>query len=283
MSGSGSRNSFDLGYWAAVRSRQLSVLAVFSLAGCDVVFGLSGEPSPCALESFDTATQSTMMPADELSFTPDGFGVVAINNFAFEIDPAQSGQMLPIELEPAAKVSLGIVPEGDLLLFSLVFEPHELRSIVRIGNTWERDVRLVPAGTFAGGASSLVFGPRRVLVRLYDDVRADVQEYEDNGRDWVPVGKPFRIHDTGSAPSLTENGLTLVMRDFEADGSTIITAANRDSLDDAFPVDAEGFVRTTTILSASVTPDPHSPQLFGRKTCDELWVSSSGQLVRYER
>jgi hypothetical protein len=279
--GSGSRSSFDLGYWAAVRSRQLSVLVVFSLAGCDVVFGLSGEPSPCALESFDTATPSAMMSADELSFTPDGFGVVVVNSFAFEIDPA--GEMLPIDLEPAGKTSFGIVPEGDLVFFSLVYEPHELRSIVRTDNTWERDVRLVPAGTFAGGASSLVFGPRRVLVRLYDDVRADVQEYEDNGRDWVPVGTPFRIHDVGSAPSLTENGLTLVMRDFDADNNTIITAANRDSLDDAFPVDADGFVRTTTILSASVTPGPHSPQLFGRKTCDELWVSSGGQVVRYER
>jgi len=280
VSGSGSRSSSDLQYWAAVRSGL--IVLMFALGGCDVVFGLSGEPSPCALESFDGVTAETMLPADEFSFTPDRSGVVDIASFDFEI--LADHTMVPIEdLEPTGKLSFGIVPEGDLLFFSVAFDPPELRGIARVDGTWQREIRPLPAGTFAGGASSLLFGSRRVLVRLYSDARPDVQEYEDTGRAWVPVGDRFFIHDGYSAPSLTENGLTLVMRDFDADGNAIITAANRDSQDDGFPVDADGFVVTTTLLSAATTPGPHSPQLFGRKTCNELLVSSGGQVLEFRR
>ena len=50
---------------------------VGSLAGCDLVFGIDGESTPCELSSFEAVTPVDVTPAEDFSFDWDEtFGVV---------------------------------------------------------------------------------------------------------------------------------------------------------------------------------------------------------------
>ena len=169
------------------------------------------------------------------------------------------------------EASLGIAPENDLLVFSGMSEPPTLVVARFVDGVWTEDTRLPPKGVFAGSPTSTDFGARRVLVRLRDS-RPEIQEYEDDGTAWRPVGKPQPV-DGMFAPSLTPSGLTMVWIQRDADGNNNVVAANRDSTSDWFgdPV---------VILHAF---SARAPQLLDGKRCDQLYVIVDNQLRRYQR
>jgi hypothetical protein len=244
------------------------VVGIVALPGCDVVFGLTGEPGPCELAAFDESSFVDLTPGEDVSVSLDGsFAVVVSGGVASELT-LPGGETVPIELAYPA-LGLGLAPEGDALFYTAQVEPPALKGAVRdAAQVWILDAE-VPRGTFAGTPSADIFGPRRVLVRLRE-VRAEVQEYEDVNGVWTPVGE---IHDVAGmlAPNLTPSGLNMVYGDVELDGTEIVLAASREST-------SEWFSESRVILRGS----NRSPQLFG-KTCDQLFVSDDGFIRRYGR
>jgi hypothetical protein len=244
-----------------------SVVACVALAGCDFVFGLSGQPDPCELASFADKDATTIAEADAFSVDWDQtLALLEQRGLMYEL-ALPAGELTAIDVDVYNHVALALTPEGNALFYTIAVEPFELRGALRSADTWLLDAA-VPAGTFAGTPSADEFGPRRVLVRRLPSDE-DVQEFvDDNGR-WLPIGAPTRVVTQGS-PNLTPNGLTMVFVGRDLDGLPGIYAASRDGVDASFgePV----------LLRAG---DYRAPQLCGR--CQQLYAIDNGMLVRFDR
>jgi hypothetical protein len=245
------------------------IVAVGSLAGCDAVFGLSGDVEPCEVGSFADVTAEDVIEAEDFSFDWDQtFGVIQTNGSMFELDPTTKA-LTPIELGPYSNVGLALTPEGNAMFYTIVVEPPELKGALRGGTAdWRLDAG-VPRGTFAGTPSADGFGPRRLMVKMRDGVDIAVQEYEDvNGR-WTTVGTP-REMSTQRAPNLTPNGLTMVYSGFTETGDAAVFAEQREST-------SEAFGEPTQILSGMFL----NVQLVGE--CARLYATDGTMLRRYDR
>lgn len=255
--------------------RQLSLVAVTSLGACDVVWGLSGEPSACELGSFDDR-EPVAMVTQGLRFTVSGNGQRAIideEGFAMVERDLVTEEQQTLELPPYTPIAISIAPEGDLLFHSSSLEPPLLEVAERVGGIWVKSDRVAPKGVIAGIPSARAFGDRRVIVRTRD-AGTEVQEYVDDGAAWTPVGAPQPL--PGSLPgNLTENGLTMTFLDVDpSNGEQAVFAASRDSVDDWFgsPVQLRAGAKGT-----------NGGQLIGKTTCETLFVSEQGALLRIDR
>lgn len=253
--------------------RQLSLLAVPGLAACDVVWGLSGEPSACELRSFDGIDDREMI-TDGDQFTVSSSGKRAIvdatgKQFERELDVEVTVE-ITVGLPTTKFISLG--PEGDLLFHSQPAEPMHIEQATRTSDgIWIEAARNPPKGAIAGVPSASEFGPRHVIVRTRG-VGSGILEYEEDGDAWLPVGdeQPF---PGALPPNLTPNGLTMVFVDADpATGEPAVFAANRASVSESF-----GEPRLLR-----VTAGGKSGQLLGN-SCDTLFVSESGALRRYDQ
>ena len=257
--------------------RQLSLLVVLNLAACDVVWGLSGEPSACELRSFDGIAEREMITDGE-RFTVDAAGKRSILDFS----GTQFERTLDVEIDDRVQIQIGdliatrflsLAPEGDVLFHSRSAEPMHVEIATRTAEgSWVAVDRTPPKGAIAGVPSALEFGPRRVIVRTRQ-VGSGILEYEDDGSSWVPIGEetPF---PGGLPPNLTPNGLTMVYVDTDPQsGQPAVFAASRDSLSDAF-----GEAKLLRVTAGAATA-----QLVGNKSCDTLYVSETGALRRYDQ
>lgn len=228
------------------------------LAGCDLAFGVSGQPEPCELGRFANPEQTTIVGAMRFSVDWDQtFAVIEREVGTFEVS-LPDATLTPIDLGLYMTSSLALAPEGSSLLYTVSVEPYELRGALRLGDgEWQLDAE-VPRGAFAGTPSADAFGPRRVLIReeLGD---TDLQEYEvDDTGHWVRIGSPFPFPGE-YAPNLTPNGLTMVYSDVDNEGVPGVYAASRDDVDSAFG--------DPMLLRVG---DLRSPQLCGR--CQQLYA-----------
>lgn len=251
------------------------VASLASLAACDVVWGLSGEPNACALRSFDGLDAVDMVTGgDRFSVSGNGgLAVVENEGMLFERDLVAEGSPLLLDLGPYSPMSVAMAPEGTLLFHSGAIEPPLLQVAERNADgTWVKADRAPPKGVFAGVPSATDFGPRRVIVRTKFGGPV-VQEYEDDGVAWRPVGEPQPLPGAESG-NLTENGLTMVFVELDLVSNTpSVFAASRDSVSEWFG--APQLLRAGGSASAA--------QLIGKKTCDTLFVSEPGALQRYAR
>ena len=241
------------------------------LAGCDLVFGVNGQPAPCELGSFDEAARTEIVEADEFSVDWDQtFAVISQVGLSWEVSLSDRIQK-PIDLGVYMNLALALAPEGHAVFYTTSVEPPTLAGALRGDNAWQLDAR-VPIGTYAGTPSADVFGPRRVLVRMRPN-DTDVQEYEDQDGRWVTVGAPFELASE-FPPNLTPNGLTMVYAGFNAAGEAGVFAHSRNSVDEPFG--------DAVVLSMQPL---HRPQLCGQ--CQQLYViDGSGEynmLVRLDR
>lgn len=253
------------------RSSFLMITLAGSLAGCDAVFGLSGDVDPCELASFEGVTAEELIEAEDFSFDwEETFGVIQMNGSMYEIEPrARTLTPTPIDIGPYVNLGLALTPEGDALFYTIVTEPKELKGALRGGAAdWRLDAG-VPRGTFAGTPSADVFGPRRVMVKMRESIDETVQEYEDVRGRWTTVGEP-RVIVTSRAPNLTPNGLTMVYPGFTETGDPVVLAAQR-------PSTSEAFGEPTAILSGMFS----SAQLVGE--CARLYTTDGNMLRRYDR
>ncbi len=240
-----------------------SVLVVL-LGGCDLVFGVTGQPEPCELASFEHAQESVIADAQAFSVDWDQtFAVIYRDPITYELS-LPAGEMTPIDIGVYNPVSVALAPEGTAMLYTISVEPMELRGALRgDGAAWQLDAT-VPRGTFAGTPSADAFGPRRVLVRM-TAASNDVQEYVvDDAGHWVTSGEPFEVASM-LAPNLTPNGLTMAYATDEG-----VFAVSRDDVES--PWGAPVLLRAGAYLS---------PQLCDR--CQRLYTIGEGSLRRYDR
>ena len=237
------------------------------LTGCDLMFGLTGQPFPCELGAFDGATPRVIGQADSFSIDWDQtYAVLARDGAVFEMD-LPAGEPTMIELGVYMNLGLSLTPEADALLYTIAIEPYELRGALRDSDVWQLDAA-VPRGTYAGTPSADVFGPRRVLVRMRM-IGEEVQEYEDRDGRWVAVGAPFEVPSM-FAPNLTPNGLTMVFDAIDAEGMPGVFAKQRTHVD-------KEFGEPVALIRGAFS----SPQLCG--SCRQLYALADGQLVRLDR
>jgi hypothetical protein len=246
-----------------------AALAAVSLAGCDIVFGVTGEATPCDLGAFDSATPEDVSPAEDFSFDwEETFGVVQLDGATYEIDPTDAA-LTPIDLGPYINGGLALTPEGDALFYTILIEPLTLRAALRGEPTaWVTDAG-VPRGTFAGTPSADVFGPRRVMVKMRPPPDTEVVEYEDVGGRWSVIGAAPAI-EALRAPNLTPDGLTMVWTSRPVDGEHAVFAAQRSST-------KAPFGEPVKLLAG----DFANAQLLGR--CKRLYTDDSLMLRRYDR
>jgi hypothetical protein len=243
-----------------------------SATGCDVAFGLTGEAEPCTFDApFDPTRFTKLADANNFSIAADRARVV-LETPPLVVEQALPDGMPTTVFELANLATFALSPEGDALMYSTATEPPVLLGAIRKDGGWE-DGKPVPLGTFAGTPSADAFGPRRVLVKLRDS-QLPVQEYEDVGGTWTPVGEPFDV-DAARAPSLTPSGLTMVFvgNDFLGESPEIpaVYAASRAST-------SEPFGEPRMLLKDFA----RSPQLLGNR-CEELYISIDGAVRRYDR
>ncbi len=231
---------------------------VVCLAGCDGVFGLEADNGPCATGLFDGAKTTDLRFAEAFSISWDRDLIVFTNaGLPFE-QGLPDGKPTPLDIGPYTMTSISLAPEGDAMFYSAAVEPIELRAAVKRSSTWTDDA-LVPPGTFAGTPSADEFGPRRVLVRLFD-AQNTVQEYEDQSGVWQPIGDVHTIPGAAVAPNLTPTGLDMVYAGVASNGLQGVFAAHRAATNVWFDA-------PQLILSG-----PHSsPQLLDR--CHQLYVA----------
>ena len=238
-----------------MRSSALCIL----LAGCDLAFGVGGEPEPCALTAFDDAPVEDLVEAEDFSVNWDQtFAIVARETATLEV--TFGGEQKPIDLGVYVNQGFALAPEGNALFFTAIVEPPLLQGAVRTGDAMWSPASALPPGRFAGTPSADVFGPRRVLVT----VDGKLLEFEDDAGRWVAVGTPHLL-DLGRAPNLTPNGLTAVYV-----GTDGIYAMSRPTIDDWFGEPVK--------LLASAD---RSPQLLGQ--CKRLYTTHDNVLRRYQR
>jgi len=256
---------------------QLSLLVVANLAACDVVWGVSGEPTACELRSFADRDETDMTTGgDQFTVAADkSLAVFEDKSVLFERSLVDNNPVkLDLGIYPALAVA--IAPEGDLLFHSAAIEPPLLQVATRVDGVWTPSDLKAPKGVIAGVPSALVYGPRRVLVRTrYSG--PEIQEYEDDGETWQPIGPP-QLAPNGDAPNLTENALTMVFADVDpASGATVMFAASRSSRDEWFGTPFP--LRTLEVpINTRI-----SGQLIGNKTCDTLFVSQPNAFARYDQ
>jgi hypothetical protein len=250
------------------RSRTLALAAMALLGGCNLVFGVEGETTPCELGSFADATPVDLAPADDFSADWNmTFAVVMSGGVAHELD-LETLTMTPIDLGPYSPLGVALAPEGNSLFYTASAEPNFLKGALRSGVTqWVLDAT-TPRGAFAGTPSADVFGPRRVLVKERDLVD-EIQEYEDVAGRWMPVGPPHPV-PTRTAPNLTPNGLTMVFIEHDAAGSSAIRASQRASI-------SEWFGPPTTLREGVF----RSAQLLGE--CKRLYTTEDAMLRQLDR
>jgi len=255
-----------------VRS-ELALLAVL-LGGCDLVFGVDGDATPCEVSSFASATPVDVTVAEDFSFDwEETFGVVQVDGQQYELSPKDAA-LTPIDIGPYQAFGLSLTPEGDALFYTINIEPPTLKGALRGGAAeWRTDAG-VPRGTFAGTPSADVFGPRRVMVRMRPGVDLDgidqpTQEYEDQNGVWTPVG-PGRVIRTDRAPNLTPDGLTMIYPSFDETGEPGLYVEQRSSTSAAFGA-------PVPILAGAFT----NAQLLGR--CSRLYATDTTMLRRYDR
>ena len=241
------------------------------LAGCDFVFGVNGQPEPCDLASFDTASATPIASADEFSVDWDQtFAVFFADGFNWQMD-LPDGEPRQIDLGLYNSNNMSLTPEGDALFYTATIEPLLLQGALRGDDVWKLGAA-VPRGTFAGTPSADVFGPRRVLVKMLP-LDETIQEYENVDGVWVPIGEPLGVSCL-AAPNLTPNGLTMVYAGVDVEGHSGVFARQRDSVDDAFGL-------PTTLR----TGNARAPQLCGK--CRQLYaIDSAGDttgIVRFDR
>jgi hypothetical protein len=240
-----------------VRSSALLVL----LAGCDVVAGVEIERAPCDAGTFAGIPTSDVVAATGFSLSWDRDLLVYSDDRAVFQQRLPGGDPTPIDLGIYDVGELALAPEGDALFFTQQIEPPIVAAALRDGTSWTFD-GVAPAGSFAGTPSSPEFGPRRVLVRLA--MGGAVQEYEQDGNTWVPVG-PTQTVDSAIAPNLTPSGLDMVFASHDG-----VLVAHRASVGDWF---GEPLL---------ILPGEHQfPQLLDR--CRELYTLDDLVVRRYAR
>lgn len=231
-------------------------LVLGALAGCDSVIGLDDPLPHCSAATFDAAKTVDIVSADDFSVSwSSQRGVVALSGSASEVSLADNSQTAIDLGVPYMPQSLALSPEGDALLFTASIEPLTMYAAVRGDATWRLDPN-VPVGTYAGTPSEDAIGPRRLLVRMR--MGGELQEYEDRGGLWKPVGDQHDFAGLFSA-NLTENALTMVYAGVQDDGSPAVFQATRESTSDWFGA-------PTVIL----TGDHKDPQLVDQ--CHKLFV-----------
>jgi hypothetical protein len=268
----------------------IRTISSLALGACDVVWGISGEPPACDLDTdaFATADMTDLkMAVDDYSVSIDNDRVIGTSGgIAFEIEIGRGGDPTPVVLGSDAFVqtSFGLAPEGDFLFYTNLLEPPTIVMATRESGAWELSPSEPPAGIFAGVPSARLFGARRVLVRVGQegvvegDIVRDVQEYVEDGDGWRAVGSRFAMPGA-FAPNLTANAMTAVFVDI-VDGLAVVAIATRDSVDDAF----EG---RTVIFRAEPEVGIRAGQVRGDtivdKQCDTLFVAVGNELRRYDR
>ena len=251
-----------------------SSLVFLLLGGCDLAFGVGGDPDPCELASFDKARSTDINMASTFSVDWDQrFAVVDLNTGLFaELDlPAGTSRL--IDLGPSSPLSLALSPEGSALLYTTGGEPPILEGALRgEPGMWKLGAR-VPTATFVGTTSADVFGPRRALARIrpFD---TELQELEDDNGTWVPVGDPHPFEGQ-SAPNLTPNGLTAVF-------------AVRTPTETSFTSEIYGMTRASTAewfgapVKILANDKDSAPQLLGH--CERLYtIHDENMMRRYDR
>ena len=231
-------------------------LVLSALAGCDSVVGLDDPLPHCSAATFDTAKTTDMVSADDFSVSwSSQRGVVVLNAVATEVSLKDNSQTAIDLGVPYNLQALGLSPEGDALLFTANIEPLTLYAAVRSTSGWRLDPN-VPVGTFAGAPSEDAIGPRRLLVRMREG--GELQEYEDQGGLWKPIGAQ---HDFGGlfSANLSENALTMVYEGTQDDGTPAVFEATRTTTSDWFG--------TPTVILAG---DHRDPQLVN--ACHSLFV-----------
>jgi hypothetical protein len=247
------------------------VIIALATSGCDLVFGLSGDPRACELGTFEGAFGTPILTTTDPAMGFDQFtvawdetlAIVQANGLPYQL-ALPGTTLVPIDLGVYPSMTLALGADGDSLFYSAAIEPPLLQSARHTGDAaWEIG-DAVPAGTYAGVPSSSEFGARRILVRLRDGL-PDVQEYEEQKGRWVALGTSHAI-DGGLAPNLTPDGLAM---SYEAGG--VAYAATRPTIGDWFgdPV-------------ALMAGGHRNPQLFDR--CHRLYtLDGDGFVRRYDR
>ena len=240
-----------------MRSSALLVL----LAGCDVVAGVEIERAPCDAGSFADVATSDLVAATGFSLSWDRDLIVYLTDTGAFQQRLPGGDAIAIDLGIYDVGEPALAPEGDALFYTQQIEPPLVVAALRAGTSWTFD-GVAPAGSFAGTPSSPEFGPRRVLVRVA--MGGAVQEYEQDGNAWVPVGA-LQAVDSTIAPNLTPSGLDMVFA--SRDG---VLVAHRASVDEWF---GEPLL---------IQPGEHQfPQLLDR--CRELYTLDQLVVRRYAR
>jgi hypothetical protein len=251
----------------------VALLAVV-LGGCDLVFGIDAEETPCEVASFAEVTPVDVVEAEDFSFDwEETFGVVQKDGVVSEISPIDA-TLTPIDLGPYNTFGLSLAPEGNALFYTLMIEPLTLKAALRGAPAdWYLDAG-VPRGVFAGTPSADIFGPRRVMVRVpirdAEGVLVErVQEYEDASGVWTAIGEP-REMTTLRAPNLTPEGLTMSYPGFDEAGEPGLFVEQRTSRSAAFGA-------PVMILAGAYA----NAQLTSR--CARLYATDQVMLRRYER
>lgn len=247
------------------------------LGGCDLAFGVDGEPGPCDLGTFNSAKTTDLAPANAFSVDWDQTYAVILQNDGISAElTLASGTLQTIDLGPYGGMSLSLDPEGNALLYTAATEPFSLEGALREGpGSWKLGAR-APLATFVGTPSADVFGPRRMLARMH---AADetVQELEDQNGTWVAIGDAHMLVST-YPPNLTPNGLTAVF----ARQTVTETATTTEIYGMTRPTTAAWFGEPVKILENGMDD---KPQLLGN--CSRLYTVHDGgntaELRRYDR
>jgi hypothetical protein len=242
--------------------------------GCDLVFGVSDDAAPCGDESFAGAVSTALVTAEAFSVSWAGDRIVYKDASGLRDRPLPDGAPSLIDLTVYDPIAVALTPEGDAMFFTANIEPPILEAFVRTGAGWAVD-SVVPSGAIAGSPSAAEFGPRRVLVRIHQDL-PDVQEYEADGNRWRPVGDVHAVGGVQAVPNLTPSGLDMVYTELTGDAPGVLVA-HRPSTDAWFGA------------PMLILPGPYDfPQLLGR--CRTLYALElrpgvgAGSLVRrYDR
>ena len=229
------------------------------LAGCDLAFGVHGDPPPCSLGSFTDAVYQDLEVAEDYSVDwEQTFAVIYRDGKTYHVP--FGGEPAEIDLSIYVPSGFALAPEGNAMFFTAMVEPPLLQGALRTGDVTWQAASVLPRGFFAGTPSADVFGPRRVLVTADGGVR----EYEDDAGRWIAVGEPHAV-DSERAPNLTPDGLAAVYA-----GSDGIYAMTR-------PSTSVWFDAPVQILAGA----DRSPQLLGR--CERLYTTHEGMLRRWDR
>jgi hypothetical protein len=190
--------------------------------GCDLVFGVSDDAAPCGDESFAGAVSTAIVTAQAFSVSWAGDRIAYEDSGVLRDRPLPDGAPRSIDLTVYDALEIALTPEADAMFFTANIEPPVLQAFVRSGASWLLD-GVVPSGAIAGSPSAVEFGPRRVLVRIRQDLPG-VQEYEADGDHWRPVGDVHPVGGMQAAPNLTPSGLDMIYTELIGDAPGVVVA-----------------------------------------------------------